>query len=333
MKAFALVLCLQAEIDRDVAGQKGFDPSRVPALAGDGEFLRRASLDLTGAPPTADEARAFLDDPEPDKRTRLVDRLVASDAFARAWARRLSGMLLGGGDALPFAPGHPLPAELRRALVGGFEAWLAEALRKDTPWDAIVTELLVSRGSSDAVPAVAWKLSLRSDLDPFPRAFAGYMPKQLLGIDMRCAVCHDHPFDKWTWKDAHDLMSFLPALSVQADAAASRAQVEPDYLAPLPAVPGFTPAPRLFVGGQAAAGEDRLEALARLVTASPQLDRAAANRVWAWMMGRGVVHPPDGFNMRHRPSSAALLSTLEKEFRRTGRSIKAFVRTVALTRA
>lgn len=330
MWVLSLSLLLSQDVDRAIEKISGFGATGVAPRASDGEFLRRVSLDLIGAPPTGAAARAFLDDPAPDKRARLVERLSASPDFAAHWARRYREAWLGE-DVPVFNDDHPWPEEIRRRLAERFEAWLKDALLRDDPLDKIAAALLTARGDAEEAPATAYLLQFYGGTDPLPMMFAGGVSRQLLGVDMRCAFCHDHPFDRWSWQDGWSFAAFAAGLKrtteprLRLDVGAELRQTLPTGVAAVEA--------RLFLGGMPIAGEDGLTALARLITASEQFDRAATNRVWAWLFGRGIVHPVDSFDMLHKPLSPVLLDALAKSFRANGRSLRALVRTLCATEA
>lgn len=315
-------------LDHAVEKIAAFGADGVAPRASDAEFLRRVHLDLVGAPPSAAEARAFLDDPAPDKRARLVERLSSSEDFAAHWARRYREAWLGSEVPL-FDIDHPWPEERRRRLMERFEAWLRQALRRDDPLDAIASVLLTARGDAEESPATAYLLQFYGGPDPLPMMFAGGVSRQLAGVDMSCALCHDHPFDRWSINDSWALAAFAAGLRRTTEPR-PRLDVGPELAQAAPAGPAQNA--RLFLGGAPAAGEDGLSALARLLPRSEQFDRAAANRVWAWLFGRGIV-PVEDFNIRNRPLSPALLETLAQGFRANGRSLRALVRTLCATKA
>ena len=183
---------LAARIDARLAdawAKAGVHPS---ARADDGEFLRRASLDLVGRIPTAAEARDFLDDPDANKRPALVDRLLASPAYAeRATLLWRQLLLPDSGDQVFFANS------------GGFEAWLRKKVVEEASYDRIVREILGAKLSArDNDPTALTRQ------DPSPAAYyaaKGGKPETLaadsarafLGIRLECAQCHNHPFAKW----------------------------------------------------------------------------------------------------------------------------------------
>src|SRR5215213_9893783 len=148
-----------------------------PAVALDAEFLRRVSLDLIGMPPTADEARAFLADKTPDKRTKLIDHLFASPHYARHLASTLDLMLMER------RPNTNVSAD-------EWQAWLVKSVRENKPWNVLAKEILQADGADPATrPAARFALDRGSD----PNMLTRDVGRIFFGRDMQCAQCHDHP--------------------------------------------------------------------------------------------------------------------------------------------
>lgn len=157
---------------------------------GDAAYLRRLTLDLVGRIPTVAERRLFFAEPAATRRQRLVRRLVASDRFADRWAVWL-------GDVLRVRSGSPGGPELDR--------FLRQAMRDRMPYDRIVRHLLTAVGSPGHDGAVGFFTAEAAD----PLEMAGVVSQTLLGIRMKCARCHDHPFDHWTQREYYGLAAFF----------------------------------------------------------------------------------------------------------------------------
>lgn len=268
----------------------------------DRSFLRRLMLDLAGRSPTADETAAFAADGD---RLRRIDALLASDEFAEAWARRFAATL---------APGAP------RA----FTEWLRDRLRRDRPWSEVVAELVGALGKAEENPAVFYALARRPS-DAHPAAFVEAVSRHFLGIDIYCARCHDHGFDRWDVADYYNLAAFAVRRRVKG---AELTEVAEEDWSWSPARLEATAT--LFTGGKPEPGESPTAALARLLTApgNAQFSKAAANRIWGWLADRAIVHPPEEFDLVNKPTSRRLLDALAKGFDAGGRSIKALVRAI-----
>src|SRR5690606_7418113 len=150
-------------------------------LCTDEEFLRRVYLDTLGRLPEIDETLVYLNDTSPDKRNRLVDRLLESDDYAAFWTLKWSDVLRANSK------------KLKVSGVYKFQRWLYEYPRTDQPLDQLAYELLTARGSTNVNPAANYWRSSRDPLD------ATETTAQLfLGIRIQCAKCHNHPFERWT---------------------------------------------------------------------------------------------------------------------------------------
>lgn len=274
----------------------------------DSEFARRAYLDLLGTLPTVDEARAFLASNDPNQRTALVDALLVRPEFADYWSIWLLDLFRSNSrnaGEKNFAP---------------FANWIKEQLRADRSLADITRQLLTSVGDSDTAPAVNFLRQADN-----PKLLAELTTEALMGSRSRCAQCHDHPFDSWTQTQYHQFVSFFVRVNRTESGIklADHGEVEhPKTGKPVP--PGFpdnTSAARN--------GEDRRTALADwLVSArNPYLARSFANRVWARLMGRGLVEPVDDLSASNAPSNPELLTDLAAFFQR-GYSLRSLIREI-----
>lgn len=312
-------------IDTLIATIPGYRRAQEAALVEDGEFLRRASLDLVGSPPSLGEVQAFMADERPSKRADLVDQLLASPGFADFWSRRLGEVLLGNFHEA--AGGAP------------FVRWLGERVTEDTPWPEILRKVLEAEGALQEVPAAAWKVALWREKDE-GAAFTISLSRQAFGINLFCAECHDHAFDKWRVEDFYQLAAFTRARTVQKTdqgIVVLEAAFDPEKHGKKVDPPGkfrlgLATDPRLFNAPPAEAGRKLSLSLAQAVVQDPHVDRAFVNRVWAWLMGRGIVNPVDEHDLKNKPLSRDLLPALEKGYREKGRSLRALIRAICLSR-
>ena len=148
-------------------------PSEV---ATDATFLRRAYLDALGILPTPDEARAFLGDLDPEKRPKLVDRLLTRPEFADFWALKWADLLRN--EEKTMGPKG----------VWVFQRWLRDQVAADVPLDAFVRRLVASTGSNYKNPPSSFH---RTNRDPMAAAEA--VGQVFLGVRLNCARCHNHP--------------------------------------------------------------------------------------------------------------------------------------------
>ena len=168
------------------------------ALIDDATFVRRAYLGIVGRIPSAEEARAFLDDKSPTKRAVLVDQLVASPGFD-------SHLFNWTADLLRL--------QTRQEQFGlGWHVWLRQSLAEDKPWDTLVTEMLTSNGHCSDNPAVGYYLRDRNmQLDNFSNTMQVFLGRQI-----GCAQCHDHPFDDWSQFEYYQMAAFGGGIEYQS---------------------------------------------------------------------------------------------------------------------
>ena len=178
----------------------GIPPSQV---CSDQVFIRRVYLDVLGALPTPEEARAFLGDKDPKKRSKLVDRLLADDRFAGSCA-------LKWGDLLRIKTGvgvaRPAAGEL-------YYRWVRESIAHDKPYDQFVRELVTASGGNYQVgPANFFAPGTNKD----PQSFAEAAALVFMGARLGCARCHVHPEENWTLADNLGLAAFFATVSVKS---------------------------------------------------------------------------------------------------------------------
>jgi hypothetical protein len=320
----------------------------APAPASDAEFLRRASLDLTGMPPTADETRAFLADAASDKRTRLIDRLLATPQHARRLASMLDLMLMER------RPNTNVSAD-------EWQAWLLKSVRENKPWNVLAQEILAADGADPAKrPAARFALDRGSD----PNVLTRDIGRIFFGRDMQCAQCHDHPLvSDYLQSDYQGLLAFVQPtfpvvrkegdkqVTVQAERAGTQIAFESVFLhvprrtaARLPDnvmidEPFYLPGEEYEVPpGENVKSVPKFSyrsKLAELATngSNDAFNRNIANRLWALMFGRGLVHPPDMQSPDNPPSNPELLSLLAQQIAEMKFDMRAFLRELALTNA
>ena len=170
------------------------EPSGV---SNDSEFLRRASLDATGTLPTASEAEEFLASNSPDKRPKLIERLLNSQAYVDYWAYKWS-------DLLQVSSGRPENPRLTRGAVLSYYSWIRESLAHNKPWDKMIRELLVSTGNSRENGALNF-YQLHED----PIRLTENTTVAFLGLRLTCARCHNHPLEKWTQVDYYKMANLF----------------------------------------------------------------------------------------------------------------------------
>ena len=171
----------------------------APAVpADDATFIRRASLDFVGVVPTVGEVRAFLADQDPRKRARLVDRLLASRRHAEHLATTWRHMMVPRGGGVDGVAGQ-----------AGLQNWLRGQFAKNVRYDQLVADLLVATGASQEGPGLFY-----TAYDLKPEELAANTARIFLGVQLECAQCHDHPFDRWTQREFWGYAAFFCASGV-----------------------------------------------------------------------------------------------------------------------
>ncbi|MFZ4763665.1 MAG: DUF1549 and DUF1553 domain-containing protein [Roseimicrobium sp.] len=303
------------------------------AVCRDEVFARRVYLDLCGVPPSAAEAKAFVSDPAPDKRERLVEKLLATNAFADFWALKWA---------------DSLRVESRTMDVTGmtaFHRWIRDAVATNVPVDKFAHAILGATGSTYTMPPANFYRAMRE-----PNARAEGIARVFLGTRLQCAQCHNHPFDRWTqndyfqWsavfarvdykiisnkvEDKSDTHRFLGEQVVQV---AKEAKLTHPRT-------GEKPKAKLLgaseLDGATLDARRDLDAAAAWVTSpkNPFFAQAQVNRIWFHLMGRGLVDPIDDFRLTNPASHPQLLEMLTREFVQSGFDMRRVIRLITQSR-
>ncbi len=323
-------------------------PSKV---CSDREFVRRVYLDLAGRIPVVDEVDTFVADSRADKRRQLVYLLTESDDHAEHFADTFDALLMGRGTTAQYA---------ERAK-HGWRSYLVRSFRDNRPWNEVLREILVARPISQQERGSVWFLFERQDKH---QQIAEAVAPAVFGIRIECAQCHDHPLASEI-EQAHywGLVAFFnrgknvhtdngPRVSESAIGGFSEfadlsGDSKPNQLTFLDskAVDQTRPAkdakeedqddlyrPASMEGDPRVPKFSRRERFADDVVAShPLVARAMVNRIWAMLMGRGIVHPLDEMDSVHPPSHDELLQWLARDFQESGFDVRRLVRAIALS--
>lgn len=298
--------------------QMGLLPS---GSCSDGEFLRRASLDAIGLLPTAEEARAFLADTDPDKRRQAVERLLAHPAYADHWATKWADLL------------RPNPDRVGVKSVYVLDQWLRDSFRRNLPVDQFVREILLTQGNTHRDgPAVIYRDRRE------PADLTTMFSQLFLGVRLDCAKCHHHPNEKWSQEDFYRFAAFFAPLRQKGGGISAPISGGNETFFVLGGgtlkhpVTGavMNPQPPDGPPAEVEADADPRRALATwlLDPANPFFARAMANRVWCQFFGKGIVDPVDDFRLSNPPSNPALLDALAAELVRSHFDLKALMRTI-----
>lgn len=303
---------------------------RPSDLSSDSVFIRRAFLDACGIVPTSTEVRAFLADTSPSKRAKLIDTLLTRPEFADFWAQKWGDLLRNEEKSLD------------RKGVTVFHRWIRNWISEDKPLTDFAREILTARGSTYTTPPTNFYRAVR---DPYLRAES--IAQVFLGLRVSCARCHNHPFDVWTQDDYHRFAAVFARIDyrlvdnkrnddldkhefIGEQFVVSKGDGELTLPRGGDAVPKLLGASAVVPTGRG----DRLGALADWLTATdnPFFATAQANRVWAHLLGRGIVDPIDDFKLTNPPSNPELLEHLAKEFAASGYRLKPLVRHIMTSR-
>lgn len=308
-------------IDRHVfAKQRELQLQPAP-LSTDEAFLRRVYLDAIGVLPTADEAKAFLDSKDADKRAKLIDRLLERDEYAYHWALKWADVLRGN------------PTTISERGVHSFHRYLVRTMADDRPMDQFVQELLTARGNTLNKPAANFYRIARTAEDA-----AEATAQVFLGVRLQCAKCHNHPFESLTQTDFYGLAAYFS--QVQFKGAKFGLDDEVVFLQPNREIqhPGTRknqpPAAFGTVESTLDKEADRRERLAEWLTKSDNryFAPAIANRVWYHLLGKGIVEPVDDFRDTNPPSNPELLQALASDFVKNGYRLKPLIRLILNSR-
>ncbi|MGI9110580.1 MAG: DUF1553 domain-containing protein, partial [Opitutales bacterium] len=295
--------------------------TRLTPLTDDLAFLRRVTLDTVGVPPSADELAAFATDTSSDKRAQAIDRLLADPRAADHGMGYWQDILAENPNIL-----NPT---LNNS--GPFRWWIYESLVDHKPLDLMVTELLRLKGSSAAGGPAGFGIASQNDVPM--AAKATIVTTAFLGVETKCARCHDAPAHTAKQEQVFALAALLEtkAVKVPSTSSVSLAKLREGGRKPLIEVtlePGTSVEPHWpypEFSQESVADElaldpkDPRDRLATLVTA-PQNERFAqvmANRIWARLMGRGLVDQPWDWE-RSKHSHPELLRWLGRELVRSG---------------
>ncbi|MCU0722247.1 MAG: DUF1549 and DUF1553 domain-containing protein [Planctomycetes bacterium] len=293
------------EIVLEALRAKGIAPARS---CSDAVFVRRVFLDLTGTLPRPHEALIFLEDRDPGKRAALIDELLDRDEFAEYWTLKWCDLLRVKAE---------FPVNLWPNGVQAYHRWIQESLRANKPVDRFARELLTSSGSNFRVPPVNFYRALQGK---DPAAFAGAAALTFMGVRI----------EAWPPERRAQLQAFFSRLAFKGTAEWKEVIVHPN---PAPAGPLDV----VFPDGTRATspeGADPRVAFADWLISPDNawFARNLANRVWSWLMGRGIVHEPDDFRPDNPPSNPALLDFLARELAASGWDLRRLYRLILNSR-
>jgi hypothetical protein len=327
---------IAARIDGHLA--RGWQTAKaVPARpADDSEFVRRVYLDLAGRIPSVSEVRRFLSDRRPDRRQRLVERLLDGPRYVTHFTQVYRALLL------PEASSNFQV----RFQVPGFETWLRGQLSKNAPYDEMVRELLTTpvggpRGGGFAFPGGngANPAAFYFAKDLKAEEIAGATARIFLGVNVGCAQCHNHPFADWKKEQFWSFAAFFSGIqsrrqgdfNVPMNEIANRRELT---------IPGTEKVVQArYLDGKVPVWDNKISTRATLANwmtsrDNPYFARAAVNRMWAYLFGHGLIDPIDEMvGTSNTASHPDLLDELAREFVAHKFDVKFMLRVLTSTRA
>ncbi|MFZ9935973.1 MAG: PSD1 and planctomycete cytochrome C domain-containing protein [Luteolibacter sp.] len=276
-----------------------------PQALGDAAFIRRLTLDLTGLLPEPAEVDAFIADKSPGKREKLIATVLARDTdYAEHWLTFWNDLLRNDYKGTGYIDGGRKPVT----------AWLYRALLENKPYDGFARELLAppDNQSSGFIEGIKWRGSVNASQTREVQ-FSQSISQTFLGLNMKCASCHDSFVDRWKLDDAYGLAAIFadqPIEMARCDKPTGK-MAQPKWIFP-----------ELGTVDPAAPKPERLKQLAGLMTHpdNGRFTRTIVNRLWHRLMGRGIVHPVDA--MDTEPWNEDLLDHLAVRFAGDGHDLK-----------
>ena len=331
------------------------DNQLVPSPpATDGEWCRRVFLDILGRIPSVDELKEFTASKDPQKKLKLVTKLLNDDAYteeyARNWTTIWTNLLIGRNGGMEDRTLTSRP---------GMQKYLRDSFARNKPYDRMVYELVTATGSTTpgaenfngAANFLVFKL------DENAAQATAQTAKLFLGLQVQCTQCHNHPFNEWKQRKFWEFNAFfrqtraLRKFSPGSRDVESAELVNQDFAGEGAANPeeaiifyelrngNLESAFPVFVDGTEISKSgfvsdcDRRTELGKMIVQSEYMDKTMANRMWAHFLGYGFTKPVDDMGPHNTVTHPALLDYLGKEFRKASFNIKELITWITLSEA
>lgn len=311
-------------IDQEINKRLQAEKVKPAGKCSDEEFIRRVYLDIVGTIPSADKVKAFLDSKEKDKRSKLIDELLADARFGHTIAESWAIMMI------------PRESNNRALRQQPFEKWLADSFNKGKPLDKIVYDLVTTTGPIDENPAGTYFVA-----NPTVDKITDNVTRMFLGVQLQCAQCHNHPFTDWKQTEYWAMASFFMKTRVQGTAkGAAKGGATPTVSETAKAAKGKKGGlpesakivPAKFLQGEQPriSGVEMRPTLAKWMTSKDNkfFARAMVNRFWYQAFGRGLVNPVDDMHDDNAATHPELLATLTEQFKLNNFDTKYLVRAI-----
>lgn len=291
---------------------------RPSPVCDDATFIRRVYLDTIGLLPTEEQIGDFFANKSENRRTELIDHLLQRPEYAKFWAQKWGDLLRVSAKLIGVSGVHK------------FNRWLESCVSSNMPYDQFAREILLATGSTRQRPAGNFFRSAADTNDATETA-----AQVFLGTRIQCAKCHNHPFERWTQGNYYGLSAFFHRLqrskTMQKDEVLLWSKKDGEVVHP---ATGLVANPWVPVAGELEASEvDRRETFADWLTSKPNplFAQIEVNRIWAQLMGYGIVEPFDDFRDSNPPANAPLLKALANDFIAHGYDRRHIVRTILLS--
>jgi hypothetical protein len=335
-----------ARVDRAIADELFNTQTELAPRTNDATFARRVWLDIVGDIPTPEELTAFLIDPANDKREKLVAKLLSNGFYGQNWARYWRDVILF--RALD---------ERANLVANALEADLGDWLNENRPWNEIATEFITAHGDIREVGGTAIMMAQ----DGQTEEIAAEVSRIFLGVQIACAQCHDHPYDRWKREEFHELAAFFPRVTVRPVRDLTKRSFEvvgqdrfrraprgnnverqptAEHAMPdleNPQAPGTQMEAKFFLTSATVpwgtTDEARRMQLADWLTENEWFATAVVNRLWAELVGEGFYTPIDDIGPDKEPTAPSAVKLLADEFRASGYDLKWLIATIMQTEA
>jgi len=333
------------QVDRAIAAEVFGETTKLAPLVDDPTFLRRVWLDIVGDIPTPAQLTAFVLDPAADKRRTIVRRLLDNPHYGQNWARYWRDVVF-----------YRVLEERALIAANAMEVDLAEWLNQNIGWDQIAAKFVTARGDVQEIGSTAIMMAQ----DGRTEEMTAEISRIFLGIQIQCAQCHDHPYDRWKREQFHELAAFFPRVGVRvangltkrsfevyaSDRAArprrknNDRRPQPEHLMPdldNPTAPGTTMQPKFFLTGATmplgTIDVDRRAQLAQWLTSNEWFAIALVNRLWSELVGEGFYEPVDNLGPDRQATAPKTLKILARKFVASGYDLQWLIQTICQTEA
>ncbi|MFN0017074.1 MAG: DUF1549 domain-containing protein [Pirellulaceae bacterium] len=338
---------IAAKVDASLLAELSTDAAKPMKKIGDEEFLRRAHLDIIGHIPSPEEVTAFVLNPAQDKRTKVVDKLLADERFGENWARYFRDVIM-----------YRKTEERAEIVSGQLEDYLKTQFNANASWARVATEMVTATGDGAENGACALIIAQQGQ----PEEVVSEVSRIFLGVQIQCAQCHDHPTDRWKREQFHELAAFFPRVASRLILTPDRREISvvsqdaflgrnipmgnmrrrgtaEHYMSDLknPTDKGKLMEPVFFATGDklplGTKDADRRGTLAKWITEkeNPYFAKAFVNRLWGELNGEGFYEPVDDIGPDRQCSAPLTLEFLAKEFGQQNYDIKWLFRTITAT--